>query len=266
MKLTLGVRRLVSARPLITVLVIASSLAVLVSVLVITGDRGDGGGAVSLAPGPRGLDRGVSTDSPWRTAPDQQTNGAVGNEEAPDAPGDERTDDPADADPPPAQIAGVEEVTWTEGTAWWPHRPLLRAVPPPPSAPAESVFIVTDQDPSKELTPFHVVYWDRSTPPDRFGLRAMIEAGAFQVSVTYYPPGEPLGWQGFQDETVVVRGRTARVYESRKTERSNVNLRRVKWEDALESGAVLQWIIYNHPDLYTLEETVAFIDALVEIR
>lgn len=178
---------------------------------------------------------------------------------------------PGDPLGPVAFIKGMELVSWSAGTEWWPHGALVRSVPAPDRASQESVFRFPSfrsrvPNPTKDMAGISVFYWnDRGSPFEAYfdDIRA---SGGIQVSVTFYPPGEHVPWSEgfFEQKAVVVRGHAARMVELRKDQNANVDWRAVRWEEPA-TGGTLQWEISNHPDVYTTEETLAFIEALKEV-
>lgn len=177
------------------------------------------------------------------------------------------------------RVAGVtsygesrgEQVSMGRLLEWWPFRPLLRNSA---TTARESFFAASETggtrgDPRKELAGAMVLYTSGGSDPDAADFWQLLAAGAWEVKMYHFPAGEAVTFShdAFRkmSRTVVVRNRPARLLAVREGPQSNVTWRSVRWEEAAPGGGVVQFIISNHPDRYTDDETLQFIESLVEI-
>ena len=159
-----------------------------------------------------------------------------------------------------------ERVSWDEVKNWWPYRPLLRATWLPKPDGRESLFASTSSggrsgDPRSELASVDVLYDYAPHFAESSSYSEILDAGGILIGVTYIPPDHPEGQPGyFPDEetrVMTMRGHDVIVVE-RKPPKYNVSWRHVIWRQPTTSGGLLHWEIRNHPDRYTVNETIQF--------
>ena len=123
----------------------------------------------------------------------------------------------------------------------------------------------TKSDPTKSLSGVSVFYYNDLGSPRREYFDKIYASGGIQVSVGFHPPAfsPPYTNDRFPQEVVRVRGQVARILEIKKSEGANTDWRFVHWERPVGKG-VIQWGVSNHPDLYSRDETLRFIEELQE--
>lgn len=172
-------------------------------------------------------------------------------------------DDPmADADDHP--------ITWERAVEWWVHSPLLRARTLPQPGWEESIYVFypgVEKSSRTDHAAVQVFYGYSPYTVDRHSYWVFLDNGGFQVEARYFAPGSELPYQNpaWTDRVVTVRSRPASLKEMRKPRDGN-NYRMIRWFDRLSDGGSLMWKIGNHPELYTVEQTIEFADLLEEVR
>jgi hypothetical protein len=171
--------------------------------------------------------------------------------------------------------SGREHVRWEELLDWWPYRPLLRG-DGLADAQSETFYAVSQQggrrgDPRKEHAGALVVYAPPNVDASKLTFVELIDQGAVEINAFSYPAGSgtPMfsgdsapGFDKYK-KPVVVRGYAGRVMTFRKPQ-SNVDHRRVMWEESVADGAVVQWQVTSSSVLYSESEVLLFIEGLTE--
>lgn len=180
----------------------------------------------------------------------------------------------------------AEPVAWEEGLAWWPYDPVLRSPTLPSPEAQESVHAWTrgeygtESEVGSSMAALHVAYEVPPRTSSREDFSGMLLGGAVFVTMSFIPPGEnvPYTTENLRGKPVTVRDRVARLVEFvtegetdpgegrfRVDEEGDAH-RLVHWEEALQEGGTLQWLVYDHPGHYSRERTFGFIEDLVEAR
>ncbi|HVE91483.1 MAG TPA: hypothetical protein VNE62_04140 [Actinomycetota bacterium] len=182
--------------------------------------------------------------------------------------------------PTPAPFAKEkvrERITLEQALEWWPHRPVLRVGTAPKPGGEEAWFATSKDggrkgDPNKEYTILTLVL---QYPPDTAETKTyyqITDAGGATISMRFFPPGLPPKTPG--GKQVLVRNRPATMWELYKQphpektawrEFADQDIRAVNWSEALPNDrGHVDWIVEMNPRLYSEEQTLEFVNSLVE--
>lgn len=183
---------------------------------------------------------------------------------------------------PYADGRSIEMIDWSQALDWWPYEPLFRSPTNGPTPGAIEVLFASSSaggrkgDPQTQQSAIDVLYQYAPHTAEKDTYFQIIDGGGLFITVRFFPTGDTIPFSEeskTKSKPVFVRQRPARLIEFvRDGEtrrdlgryRANVDLRAIRWELAVSAGT-LQWAIANHPKLYTEEQTLRFIEALVEI-
>jgi len=174
--------------------------------------------------------------------------------------------------PPPKSLASeAEKVDWQKGLEWWPYRPLLQSIWLPREGYEEVLYAASEKGGTKgsctSRCNLMVLYQYPPATAETHSHFQLIESGSWDVHSIHYLAGDSVPFAGGAGtKPVTVRGRLARMLTMYKGENSNVDWRSVRWEDPLANGDFILWTVSNSPRLYTEDQTIEFIDRLIERR
>lgn len=171
--------------------------------------------------------------------------------------------------------AETKRVTWASARKWWRHGELLRAEWLPRSESRESresLYALPNGTGTNSVThrsSISIFYEYSSVSVDQYSYWQFVDEGGISIKVTFSQPGTPVPVDGSivtkRARQIQVRGHRARMLELRKSKGDGNNWREVYWIVFLEDGGFVEWSIGNHPDLYTSETTIAFINRLASV-
>lgn len=161
-------------------------------------------------------------------------------------------------------------VAWDEALGWWNHGSLLGAPSAPNPTFKEAVYALPGlrTSASTNRSAVLVVYQNPDATVESVSYWLFINAGGISIEVRYYadPSMVPYQKSVWKDKTVLVRGKAADLKVMRRTDGDGNDWRTVRWVETGRQGEKLLWEIGNHPDLYSDEQTISFIDGLLERR
>jgi len=135
--------------------------------------------------------------------------------------------------------AGMEQVSLSDARAWWPDRPILRALPPPPPVVQEAAIVWSvaggrKGDPRSAPAELDLVYQRADRPVQNEPVAVLYdETGLIRIKINLAACSTGASTQG---TVVVVRGRSGRLIEGYRGKNSDQNLRAISYSDALPDG------------------------------
>ena len=167
-------------------------------------------------------------------------------------------------DEPFIRNAESKRVSWEEAHDWWDHRELLQGK----LAEATEVIYALPGKKTSSLgsNSAVVAFYQKGARVDEHSYWRFVDEGGIEVRVTHYAPGSVVPYAApiWADKQVRVRGHLADLLELRRSEGDGNNWRTIRWRIQQSNGSTLLWQIGNHPNLYSEQQTIDFIERLRE--